>query len=145
MSENSSEALRAADAQNTIALTADGPLDVRGRVKVGEAAVESCVALCRCGTSRNKPYCDNSHKDAGFRHGGALAPAGEPSTGAAAEGVDLIVEPVKNGPLHCTGSVVIVGTDGARVVTDKTWLCRCGGSARKPFCDGTHRRIGFAT
>jgi CDGSH-type Zn-finger protein/uncharacterized Fe-S cluster protein YjdI len=134
---------RTPDAANSVTLAADGPLYVRGRLKVGDAPVEQRVALCRCGASRNKPYCDRSHADAGFRHDGALAPAGEASAGVAAEGVELVVAPTKNGPLHCTGSMTLVGTDGTRVVTGETWLCRCGGSKRKPFCDGTHRRIGF--
>jgi CDGSH-type Zn-finger protein len=125
-------------------LAADGPLYVRGRVKVAAAAAETRVALCRCGQSKNKPYCDYSHVEAGFRHDGRLAPAGEPSVGEPVEGVDLAVSPGRNGPLHCTGSMTIVGTDGERTVLAETWLCRCGGSSRKPFCDGTHRKNGFA-
>jgi CDGSH-type Zn-finger protein/uncharacterized Fe-S cluster protein YjdI len=138
------DANRGADALNSITLAADGPLYARGRVKVAEAAVETRVALCRCGGSKSKPYCDHSHVKAGFRHDGRLAPAGEQAVGEPLQGVDLAIEPRPNGPLHCTGSVTIVGTDGARTVLAETWLCRCGGSSRKPFCDGTHRKIGFA-
>jgi uncharacterized Fe-S cluster protein YjdI len=56
------------------------------------------------------------------------------------------VEPRPNGPLFVRGHVRIVVADG-EVVRDDTRvaLCRCGGSENKPFCDGTHRRIGFTT
>jgi CDGSH-type Zn-finger protein/uncharacterized Fe-S cluster protein YjdI len=136
---------RAADAINSVTLSAQGPLSIRGRVKVGDSPVEARVTLCRCGASRNKPYCDNSHASSGFAHDGRLGPAGEKSTGAAAAGADFVVMPRPNGPLHCTGSVELVGSDGVRAVVSETWLCRCGGSSRKPFCDGTHRKIGFAS
>jgi len=142
--ERPAERTRGADATNSVTLVADGPLAFRGRVKIADAACETRVTLCRCGASANKPYCDHSHAKAGFRHEGELAPAGEPSVGVVAEGVELVVSPTKNGPLHCTGSMTIVGTDGVHTVTAQTWLCRCGGSSRKPFCDGTHRKIGFA-
>ena len=33
--------------------------------------------------------------------------------------------------------------DGAVERQDRVFLCRCGGSARKPFCDGTHKKSGF--
>ncbi|MEA2434724.1 MAG: hypothetical protein QOG54_2181 [Actinomycetota bacterium] len=44
-----------------------GPLYVRGRVRLVDGqgrliAEETRVALCRCGSSKNKPYCDNSHR-----------------------------------------------------------------------------------
>lgn len=50
----------------------NGPLVVKGTVRVearrGEVfASEHRVALCRCGTSRNQPFCDNSHRESGFR------------------------------------------------------------------------------
>ena len=50
----------------------NGPLFVRGAVKVVDAvgrviAEETRVALCRCGGSRNKPFCDNTHREIGFR------------------------------------------------------------------------------
>lgn len=48
------------------------------------------------------------------------------------------------GPLEVTGSFVIVGSDGKEIETgETTYLCRCGGSSNKPFCDGTHRKTGF--
>ena len=50
----------------------------------------------------------------------------------------------KNGPYHIQGRIRLTLPDGQVVETeDETWLCRCGGSKTKPFCDGTHKRIGF--
>jgi len=55
----------------------------------------------------------------------------------------------KNGPFRVEapeGSVELVDADGrAYDLTGKPnfALCRCGGSVNKPFCDGTHSRIGF--
>lgn len=50
----------------------NGPLFVRGRVRItrpgGEVVTDEVrVALCRCGASQNKPFCDNSHRLIGFR------------------------------------------------------------------------------
>jgi CDGSH-type Zn-finger protein len=56
----------------------------------------------------------------------------------------LDVEPQPDGPLQVRGNLEITSGTG-RVVARLTQarLCRCGGSANKPFCDGTHARIGF--
>ena len=52
-----------------------------------------------------------------------------------------------NGPYKVTGPVTIVDADGREYdLSDKgesVVLCRCGGSTTKPFCDGTHSKIGF--
>jgi uncharacterized Fe-S cluster protein YjdI len=54
------------------------------------------------------------------------------------------VSPRTNGPLFVRGRVRIVDQDGNVVREDtRVALCRCGGSGNKPFCDGTHRTIGF--
>lgn len=53
----------------------------------------------------------------------------------------------KNGPYVVEGDeVTVVDWEGVEYVVDRRpiALCRCGGSTRKPFCDGTHSRIGFA-
>lgn len=61
---------------------------------------------------------------------------------SAAEAVSITVE--ADGPLFVDGLVRVVAADGTVVeTTDRTWLCRCGHSANKPFCDGSHRRNGF--
>lgn len=59
----------------------DGPYHVRGRVEVrtggGELVREDTrMALCRCGKSGHMPFCDNSHRAAGFRDPGAAPPHG---------------------------------------------------------------------
>jgi CDGSH-type Zn-finger protein len=58
----------------SVAVTRDGPLWVRGGVEIAGADGEiyetrNRVTLCRCGHSQNKPFCDGSHKDVGFRDG----------------------------------------------------------------------------
>jgi CDGSH-type Zn-finger protein len=50
-----------------------------------------------------------------------------------------------NGPLFVHGRVRIRRQDGSVRDDTRVALCRCGQSANKPFCDGTHRRIGFRT
>lgn len=57
---------------------------------------------------------------------------------------ETIVEPMKNGSLMVYGSVRVKKRDGSEEVKHKvTAFCRCGASANKPFCDGTHVKIGF--
>jgi 3-phenylpropionate/trans-cinnamate dioxygenase ferredoxin subunit len=56
----------------------------------------------------------------------------------------------KNGPLMVTGDIAelkLTDADGAPYdLSGKTqvYLCRCGASVNKPFCDGQHSKIGFA-
>jgi CDGSH-type Zn-finger protein len=50
----------------------------------------------------------------------------------------------KDGPYHLKGDVEIKDADGKTVDTGtEFWLCRCGQSRTKPFCDGTHKKTGF--
>ncbi|MDH3698498.1 MAG: (4Fe-4S)-binding protein [Flavobacteriaceae bacterium] len=69
--------------------------------------------------------------------------------GATNLGVDAIsdaipVEVIKNGPVIVKGSVSIVLPDGSMMKKERsTAFCRCGASANKPFCDGTHKKVGF--
>jgi CDGSH-type Zn-finger protein/uncharacterized Fe-S cluster protein YjdI len=133
-------------ARNTISVTYDGPLFARGDLAVEGApadmpGVRFRVALCRCGQSKQKPFCDNSHEATGFKDYGAV---GEKGAGVEAEGGKLALRPIKDGPLHVKGNVTIVAGSGLeRWHGAETWLCRCGQSKNKPFCDGTHRKIGF--
>ena len=55
----------------------------------------------------------------------------------------VTVEYRRNGPLVVTGEVEVRAPDGTIEHLDQTFLCRCGGSGNKPFCDGTHKRIEF--
>jgi uncharacterized Fe-S cluster protein YjdI/CDGSH-type Zn-finger protein len=51
-----------------------------------------------------------------------------------------------NGPLYIRGQVRIAGPGGILIREDtRVALCRCGYSENKPFCDGSHRRVGFRT
>lgn len=55
------------------------------------------------------------------------------------------IEPVPDGPLTVKGVTQCRNLRGEAIaVEDPFFLCRCGASGKKPFCDGTHRAIGFA-
>jgi CDGSH-type Zn-finger protein/uncharacterized Fe-S cluster protein YjdI len=140
-------------ADNSIVPMPDGPLYVRGQVQLrspdGDLTIDDVrLALCRCGQSRNKPFCDNSHRDAGFSDPGVIAGANATAAPATSEGDDtrtpLSIVATTNGPLAIEGAVTVRARDGsAQHYAVKATLCRCGASGRKPFCDGSHRRIGF--
>ena len=60
--------------------------------------------------------------------------------------VEVTITPLENGPYLVKGPVTVVDADGAEYHVERATiaLCRCGASTTKPFCDGTHSKIGFA-
>jgi CDGSH-type Zn-finger protein len=57
---------------------------------------------------------------------------------------EVTIETIKNGPYIVTGPVKLMDADGNVFPVEKRMaLCRCGASTTKPFCDGTHSKIGF--
>lgn len=169
------------------------------------------VALCRCGGSKNKPFCDGTHGTNGFSDNklddgslnkrvsykgkritihdnrGICSHAGhcterlasvfkmhaEPWIDPDGAGVNEIIETIKrcpsgalsyslegveyrdqerppmvtvtkDGPYAVTGGVKLLDHAlGEGASAEHYTLCRCGASANKPFCDGTHWEIGF--
>jgi len=127
---------------NLASIREAGPYAFRGQLELDGEPIGFRATLCRCGASKNKPFCDSSHHDVGFNATGEPA-SGKTDSLNVRNGV-LAIDPQLNGPLSVRGNLEITSGTGrvvSRVTTAK--LCRCGGSATKPFCDGTHARIGF--
>jgi CDGSH-type Zn-finger protein/uncharacterized Fe-S cluster protein YjdI len=132
---------------NTAQVSPDGPNYLRGvlSIRQGDAVVDDTrIALCRCGASKNKPFCDNSHRKVGFKDEGRL-PADVPAKPDADLSAPLSIKPIPNGPVQCAGPLTLRGSEGRTAFSDQTFLCRCGGSNNKPYCDGTHKKIGFVS
>ena len=133
--------------ENTVTVAPDGPLYVRGDVVLKNSAGETLlrdtrVALCRCGASGHKPFCDGSHTKSEFRDPGSLAQnkLKEDDTGA----TSVTFTAAANGPLRLSGPLTLRSVDGATIYEGSGGaLCRCGASKHKPFCDGTHAEVGF--
>jgi CDGSH-type Zn-finger protein/uncharacterized Fe-S cluster protein YjdI len=128
---------------NLVRVRENGPLAFHATLEVGGRADGFRATLCRCGQSKNKPYCDGSHVEAHFEASGE--PVTTPSEPLPVRNGPLAVTPTRNGPLEVSGNVELVSGTGRTIGRlTKTWLCRCGGSKKKPYCDGSHRAIGFA-
>jgi len=127
---------------NLIQLRENGPLALRGALTLDGKSIGTRATLCRCGESHNKPFCDGSHKDAAF------SATGEPATGDVTalpkRDGEVAMAPLPNGPLRVAGNLeVISGTGRTIAKSTELYLCRCGHSANKPYCDGSHARVGF--
>ena len=57
--------------------------------------------------------------------------------------MSITIKVADNGPLIVDGEFKLVDANGQEIPVKKKALCRCGGSTTKPFCDGTHSKIGF--
>ena len=128
----------------------DGPLVVAGDLDIrtpdGEQiSRESRVTLCRCGLSRNQPFCDNSHLRRGWESGPTAEPASAPPPpreGAADQPTTIVPRP--DASLELRGHLRIHHSDGRPLAeAGRAVLCRCGKSRNEPFCDSSHERAGF--
>jgi CDGSH-type Zn-finger protein/uncharacterized Fe-S cluster protein YjdI len=129
---------------STVHVRENGPLALHADAEIQGSGPVLRATLCRCGASKNKPFCDSSHTTAGFSATGE--PPTQPSEPLAERGGKLTVTPLKNGPLLMVGNLeVCAGTGRTLNRTQKVALCRCGGSANKPYYDGTHAKIGFTS
>ncbi|MCB9680560.1 MAG: CDGSH iron-sulfur domain-containing protein [Alphaproteobacteria bacterium] len=128
--------------RNVVAVLENGPYAVRGDLVVSGVPAGTRATLCRCGASANKPWCDGSHHDVDFKATGEFPPPGAlPDWGAPGP---LEVTPTKDGPLKVKGAHEVTCGTGRAVRRGATaFLCRCGHSGDKPFCDGSHRTVGF--
>jgi CDGSH-type Zn-finger protein len=130
---------------SSVYVEADGPYVVTGDFELvapGAPRDDASVVLCRCGRSSNKPYCDGTHTKIGFADPGNAALPVQPPPAATSDRLTIV--PLPNGPLKCGGPFALFTADGTVHQVGDAKLCRCGSSASKPFCDGSHRRIAFA-
>jgi CDGSH-type Zn-finger protein/uncharacterized Fe-S cluster protein YjdI len=149
--DHTGERIENAAPLNTLHPVTDGPIYVRGNLELQDEngttlLKDTRMALCRCGKSMNKPLCDNSHLEAGFRADSHFDPSSlEPKPPAyPAADSPLTLKAQRNGPVLIQGTYRLQASGELSVDSTKNIaLCRCGGSASKPFCDGTHKKIGF--
>jgi len=128
---------------NRITVLENGPLALAGEVSVEEQNAEPRVTLCRCGLSKNKPYCDYSHVEGGFEASGEPKAKTPPLTDD--RGGPLKAFRIPDGPLKLEGNLELTTGTGVKIGThEKAFLCRCGASQNKPYCDGSHKAAGFS-
>jgi CDGSH-type Zn-finger protein/uncharacterized Fe-S cluster protein YjdI len=136
----------AAPRVNLVHVRENGPLAFHAALTLvapnGNTSRTLRATLCRCGQSKNKPYCDMSHIAAGFDASGEAVT--RPSPVLEQRDGPLVVTPLRDGPLDLRGPAeVVTGTGRTIDRTVSVRLCRCGHSNDKPFCDGRHREVGF--
>lgn len=121
-----------------------GDLDVRG--PEGEQIThENRLTLCRCGMSRNQPFCDNSHVRRNWESGTTNEPKDDwpPPREGADEGPTKVIAK-SDASLDLRGHLRIYHSDGKPIAeVGRVLLCRCGQSKNKPFCDGSHETAEF--
>jgi CDGSH-type Zn-finger protein/uncharacterized Fe-S cluster protein YjdI len=135
--------------RNVVLVSADGPLYIWGDLEIITSdgvllLSDTRVALCRCGASGNKPFCDNTHVETFFAAPATLG--SDQTTRDATPGPDgrLRIRLVEDGPLELEGPFVIASAEVETAYEgNRARLCRCGGSESKPFCDETHGKIRF--
>jgi CDGSH-type Zn-finger protein len=130
---------------NEALVTSAGPLRITGNLTIvseeGGVSYANHIDLCRCGKSRNKPHCDSQHLDAEFLHSGRMqevsdAPASDRPT-------KITLSCNTDGPVTFRGRLRLHNNLGQECTKIRGALCRCGQSTNKPFCDGSHEKVGF--
>jgi uncharacterized Fe-S cluster protein YjdI len=102
-------------------------------IRPGEAPAEQVAAVIR--------RCPSGALQYRLKSAAADGKPGAPPPGEAAT---VALKLMKDGPLLFDGTVRVTAEDGSVLErSGKVALCRCGGTANQPFCDGSHKRVGF--
>ena len=127
----------------------DGPLICKGDADITLQDADANIilkdkefALCRCGLSKNKPFCDGTHKTKELK----MTQTFNDERKEDINGIvgDLIITVKTNAMYSIKGPVTIFSRDGlSKTTRTKAALCRCGFSEQKPFCDAKHKKCGF--
>jgi CDGSH-type Zn-finger protein len=138
---------RLLEVPNEALVTNAGPLQLTGNITLvhedGTVQYANHVTLCRCGSSGSKPVCDGQHLEKEFLNPGKISEASEISASQRPSKITLSC--VKDGPITFRGRLRLHNQFNQECVKMRGSLCRCGQSANKPFCDGSHSRTGFKT
>ena len=138
----------------------DQARSLEGPTVVLTDAVHLCASARFCDPNgtvwRQVNHTDNPEVRAQFEHQVGLCPSGrlvawDKETGQPVEpqhapSIGLVQDPVQgvSGPIWVRGGIEVVSADGQPYpVRNRQTLCRCGASANKPFCDGSHIRVRF--
>ena len=127
----------------------NGPLICKGDAEITLLNADSEMilkekefALCRCGLSKNKPFCDGTHKTGNIQLEQNFTDPREEDIRDIAGDLNITVK--ANAMYSFKGPVTIFSRDGLSTTTrTKGALCRCGHSENKPFCDAKHKTCGF--
>jgi CDGSH-type Zn-finger protein len=138
---------RLLEVPNEALVTNGGPLQLTGNITLvhedGSVQYANHLTLCRCGSSGSKPICDEQHLEKEFLNPGKISEASEIS--ASQRPSKITISCIKDGPITFRGRLKLHNQFGQECVKMRGSLCRCGQSASKPFCDGSHERVGFRT
>ena len=138
---------RLLEVPNEVLVSNGGPLQVTGNITLvhedGRVQYANHLSLCRCGHSRSRPVCDDRHVDMEFLHSGKIFEVSE--VAASSRPSKITISCIKDGPVTFRGRMRLHNQFGQECVKMRGSLCRCGQSASKPFCDGSHSRVGFKT
>jgi len=130
---------------NEALVTSAGPINITGNLTLvmedGSVSYANHISLCRCGASKGKPHCDNHHLDVEFLNSGRILEASDVQHSERPAKITLSM--IKDGPVTFRGRLRLHNNLGQECVKQRGSLCRCGHSASKPFCDGSHEKVGF--
>jgi len=138
---------RLLEVPNEALVTNAGPLQLTGNITLvhedGTVQYANHLTLCRCGGSGSKPICSGAHLEKEFLNPGKISEASE--IAASQRPSKITLSCVKDGPITFRGRLRLHNQFSQECVKMRGSLCRCGQSASKPFCDGSHARTGFKT
>jgi CDGSH-type Zn-finger protein len=138
---------RLLEVPNEVLVSNGGPLQITGNITLvhedGRVQYANHLSLCRCGHSSSMPLCDDQHVDKEFLNSGKIFEVSE--VAASSRPSKITISCIKDGPTTFRGRVRLHNQFGQECVKMRGSLCRCGQSASKPFCDGSHSRVCFKT
>ena len=130
---------------NEALVTSAGPLQITGNLTLveedGSITYANHLNLCRCGASKTKPVCDGQHADREFLHTGRITEVSD--TLSSDRPTKITISCIKDGPVTFRGRLRLHNNLGQECMKQRGALCRCGHSTNKPFCDGSHEKVGF--